>query len=219
DGNIGWLAAALTPVRKGWDGLLPVPGAKGEYEWQGFLAVKDLPQTDNPPSHWIATANHNILPAGYAHEIAYERAPNYRFRRVHQRLQAKQKFDLDEFKSMQQDSTTLAGQALARLVKRADTGDPALRPYIELLASWDGVLSRESKAGPLYAVWMQELLEELFRPHVPQRLLASLTTRSGVPVLLPALEKPDRFWFGDRPEEERDRLLQRTFASPVTNAD
>ena len=27
DGNIGWVAAAQTPIRKGWDGLLPVPGA------------------------------------------------------------------------------------------------------------------------------------------------------------------------------------------------
>src|SRR5262249_42949720 len=34
DGNIGWVATALTPVRKGWEGLLPVPGAKGEFEWQ-----------------------------------------------------------------------------------------------------------------------------------------------------------------------------------------
>src|SRR5262249_17255153 len=43
EGNIGWVAAGLTPVRKGWDGLLPVPGA-GRYEWQGFLDVTDLPQ-------------------------------------------------------------------------------------------------------------------------------------------------------------------------------
>src|SRR5262249_28033666 len=62
DGNIGWVAAALTPIRKGWDGLLPVPGAAGNYEWQGYLAVNDLPQSFNPPNHWIATANHNILP-------------------------------------------------------------------------------------------------------------------------------------------------------------
>ena len=40
DGNIGWVATALTPVRKGWDGLLPVPGAPGTHEWQGFLEVR-----------------------------------------------------------------------------------------------------------------------------------------------------------------------------------
>ena len=28
DGNIGWVAAGIAPVRKGWSGLLPVPGAE-----------------------------------------------------------------------------------------------------------------------------------------------------------------------------------------------
>ncbi len=59
DGNIGWVAAALTPVRKGWDGLLPVPGAKSVYEWQGFLPCEQLPQSHNPSSHYVATANRN----------------------------------------------------------------------------------------------------------------------------------------------------------------
>jgi len=65
------VAAGLTPIRKGWDGLLPVPGAAGAYEWQGYLAVKDLPQTFNPPGHIIATANHNILPPGYKYAIGF----------------------------------------------------------------------------------------------------------------------------------------------------
>src|SRR5262249_59519763 len=75
EGTIGWVAAGLTPIRKGWDGLLPVPGAAGAYEWQGYLAVKDLPQRFDPPEHFLATANHNILPPGYKHPIAHHRAP------------------------------------------------------------------------------------------------------------------------------------------------
>src|SRR5262245_1443101 len=31
DGHIGWIAAALTPVRSGWNGLLPAPGAR--HDW------------------------------------------------------------------------------------------------------------------------------------------------------------------------------------------
>ena len=37
EGNIGYVGVALTPVRKGWDGLLPVPGKDGKYEWDGFV--------------------------------------------------------------------------------------------------------------------------------------------------------------------------------------
>jgi penicillin amidase len=215
DGNIGWVAAALTPVRKGWDGLLPVPGAKGANEWQGFLPVEELPQSHNPAAHYVATANHNILPAGYQHEIAYEWAPGYRFARIKQRLEGKKRFRLEDFQSIQHDNMTLPGLALARLVKGVDMGDPALKPYVELLAAWDGDLSSGSRAGALYGVWLRELLDGFYRPHVPAGLLEFAGSRGGVPVMLAALEKPDNAWFGDRPEEGRDRLLRTTFRTAV----
>src|SRR5262249_51582378 len=149
DGTIGWVAAGATPVRKGWDGLLPVPGAASQYEWQGYLAVKDLPQVFNPKGHFVATANHNILPPGYKREMSYEWASPYRFERVKTRLLAKKKLDVDDFKSIQHDSTSIPGQALARLVKAVDMKDAALEPFVKLLADWDGELSDKTPAGPL----------------------------------------------------------------------
>jgi len=77
------------------------------------------------------------------------------------------------------------------------------------------VLSTDSRAGPLYAVWLQELLDGFYRPHVPARLLEATSSRGGVPVLLAALEKPEVAWFGDNPKEGRDRLLRTTFRAAV----
>ncbi len=215
DGTIGWVANGLTPIRKGWDGLLPVPGAGGKYEWQGFRDVKDLPQSFNPPAHFLATANHKILPPGYSHEIAYEWAPSYRFLRVKARLEAGKKLDLNDFKSIQHEQTSLPGLALARLVKTVDMDDPALDPYVKLLAGWDGVLSKDSRAGPLYAVWLQELEDGFYRPHVPPDLRETVRTMGGLPMMLAALEKADPAWFGVSARRERDRLLRTTFTRAV----
>ncbi|HYT94273.1 MAG TPA: penicillin acylase family protein, partial [Gemmataceae bacterium] len=215
DGNIGWVANGLTPLRKSHDGLLPVPGAGGEYEWQGFLDVKDLPQSFNPKSHFLATANHNILPPGYKGEISHEWAPPYRFLRVKQRLEGKKKFTLDDFKSIQHEETSLPGQALARLIKEVDLRNPQLGPYAKLLAGWDGVLSKDSRAGPLYAVWLQELEHDFWGAHVPPALLESVRSMGGLPVMLAALEKSDRAWFGESGRLERDRLLRTTFTYAV----
>jgi penicillin amidase len=215
DGNIGWVAAALTPVRKGYSGLLPVPGALGAYEWQGFLPLKELPQVQNPATHYVATANHNILPQGYERQIGYEWAPPYRFTRIKERLEGKKKFTLEDFQSLQHDNVSLPGRALVRLVKDLDIQGRELRPYALLLANWDGVLSAESRAGALYGVWLRELLDGFYRPHVPARLLDFTASRNGVPVMLAALEKPDPAWFGDEPTEGRDRLLRTTFRSAV----
>jgi penicillin amidase len=101
------------------------------------------------------------------------------------------------------------------LLKKAGVTDPALKPYAELIINWDGVLTRESKAGPLYAVWLNELVEGLFKPHVPARLLEFVRGRSGIPTLLAALEKPDAAWFGDEPEKKRDELLRSALATAV----
>jgi penicillin amidase len=212
-GNIGWVAAGATPVRKGHDGLLPVPG-NGGHEWQGFLPVEELPQSFNPPAGFIASANHNILPAGYKHPIAYDWAPGYRFARVKQRLEAKEKLNLDDFKSIQHDVTSLPGQSLVRLAGRLVETDE-LRPYIKLLKGWDGVLSAESKAGPLYAFWFKELQFAFLRRHLAHNLVKTVRPVTNVRVMLDALEKPDSKWFGARPEKERDRLLQETFEAAV----
>jgi penicillin amidase len=155
------------------------------------------------------------LPAGFQAEIGYEWAPPYRFARIKERLEGKNKFSLEDFQSIQHDVTTLPGRTLARLVKSVDMQDRELRPYVELLAGWDGVLSADSRAGALYGIWLQELLDGFYRPQVPARLLELTASRGGVPVILAALENPNETWFGDKPVVGRDRLLRTSFRKAV----
>lgn len=212
--NIGWVAAARMPVRPSHDGLLPVPG-DGGYEWSGYLPVRDLPQSFNPADGWLATANHNVLPPGYAHRIGHEFAPPYRYRRIRQALTSKAKWDLADFRGLQHDATSLPGLALARLLKEVDLQDPELAPYAKLLTGWDGRLDVDSCAGPLYAVWLRTLQEAFFSPHVPKELVPVLTSLSGLPVMLAALEGADPRWLGPDPGMARDRLLRESFGRAV----
>ena len=100
-GNISWQASALTPIRSGWVGRLPVPGT-GDYEWTGFR--KDLPQELNPARGFIATANNNIHPPGYAPPIMFKSsAPSWRIRRVMDMLSSGAPFSIEDFKRMQMD--------------------------------------------------------------------------------------------------------------------
>jgi penicillin amidase len=202
----------MTPVRPGWDGLLPVPGAKG-YEWQGFLPYRDLPQAHNPPQRFIATANHNILPPGYARPIAYEWAAPYRYERVHQRLTQQSQFSLEDMQNIQHDVTSLPGLQLAKLARHIDADTPRLKAAVELLVSWDGSLAVGSHAGALYGVWLQELQAALYKPHVPDSVKDAVP--DSVPVVLAALEQPEERWFGAKPQAARDRLLKDTLAAAI----
>lgn len=205
DGEIGWVAAAHTPIRKNWDGLLPVPGASGEYEWQGFLSVKALPQSFNPPQHWLATANHNILPPDYPHQIAYEWAGPQRFQRIQSRLTEKKQFTLEDFQSIQHDSTSLPARELVEMLKTVDL--PAeLEPYEKLLLQWDGLLSKDAPPGPLYAAWLQELLNAYYAESLPKDPRLERADLRNVTTMLAQLKQPS---------PARDMLIGQTFASAV----
>jgi len=142
-GNIGWQVGGLTPIREGWNGLLPVPGADGRYEWTGFQKSDALPFEFNPARHWIATANHNILPPGYTIPLGYDgwAVPN-RIDRIREMLAAPKKFDIDDFIRMQQDVTSIPAREWA-----------AKLPVEDDLHKWNGELLAESRAALIYEIW------------------------------------------------------------------
>jgi penicillin amidase len=155
DGNIGWQAAGMAPVRTGWSGLFPVPGDSGEYEWSGFRKAADLPSLYNPPAHYIATANHNILPAGYQIPLGYEWSVPFRFERIRELLTAGRKFSVADFERVQQDVTSIPARRFQQVVRRWKSAPPAAR---ELLA-WDCALTTDSRPAALYEMWLTKLSE------------------------------------------------------------
>ncbi len=217
DGNIAWVAAAATPIRPKHDGLLPVPANAG-YDWKGYLKVKDLPQDLNPPSGWLATANHNIVPKDFPHQIAYEFAPPYRFQRVKQNLEAKKKFTLDDFKKIQHDDVSIPGIRLGRLLSQVKFADPVVQKHAKTVMGWDGKLSRDSQAGVLYAYWLAELQEAVFSRVVPKEMRKDIIAKSGVTVLLQVLEQPDTRWFGTNARQTCNEILVSTFETAVKKA-
>ena len=64
EGNIGWQAVGIAPIRRNWSGLVPVPG-DGRYEWDGYLPITAKPSVHNPPEGYFATANNHLTPPDY----------------------------------------------------------------------------------------------------------------------------------------------------------
>ena len=55
-GQRGFQVAALIPVRRGWNGAMPVPGWSGATEWAGWRALDDLPHALTPATAGRAAA-------------------------------------------------------------------------------------------------------------------------------------------------------------------
>ncbi len=154
DGNIGWVAAGLVPKRRGWSGLLPVPGHTGRYAWDGFREIEELPQVKNPSSGYVATANHNILPKDYRHELGFDWGSPYRFQRIDEVLANGGKFSVEDFQRLQLDETSLPARELVAMLR--EFGGTSSEPAAAL-ADWDFVLDAASSEAALFEAWLRRL--------------------------------------------------------------
>ncbi len=180
DGNIGYKPAGRFPVRRNWDGLLPVPG-DGRYEWQGYFDMDALPEEFNPERGFTGTANSMNLPPDYPidqYRIGFEWSAPWRYKRLWEVLENDTRHTLDDSLDLQRDYTSvLARQMLERLPNLADTEAGSL------LADWDAELAADSAAAAFWSVWYTRHLNPALGTHLakldsataPKSALDSLT--------------------------------------------
>jgi len=204
-GNIGWVASGLMPIRS-WSGLLPVPG-DGRYEWKGFLNVTELPQSYNPASGFIVTANNNILPPGYTKPINYEWAAPYRADRIRSVLEARQKFSIDDFKRLQHDEYSAPAATLVPvLLAAADRRGAGARPEVVALRSWNFVMEKDQAAPAIYETWLRSVRHRLAVMLLPPELAEIVVREFELETIADLIKKPD-VNFGPHPDAARDSLV------------
>ena len=87
------------------DGLLPVPGWNGEYEWQGYVPFENRPHLINPEQGYIATANNKVAAENYPHFISHYWEPVDRITRIRQLLNTSpKKLSVEDVEQMQQEA-------------------------------------------------------------------------------------------------------------------
>src|SRR5215467_1126394 len=125
-GNIGEHSTGLAPLRKNWNGLLPVPGSGG-FEWSGFVPSSELPHFFNPKAGFVATANHRMIPENYPYKVGYEWAPPFRMERITSVLSEARdsghKLDAGDMGRLQSDIVSLPAQKLVAQLEKAAAGD------------------------------------------------------------------------------------------------
>ena len=167
-GHIGEQSAALAP-RRTWNGLLPVDGSSGKYEWNGFVPIDELPHSLDPERGFIATANNLTLASNDPRHIGHEWASTFRVDRITEVLDSSPKVALSDMSALQNDVTSLAAREALRLLRSSGVDSDAAK----LLLSWNGVITSDSSAAPLYENWIRELRSEFAR-RVTSETLATI---------------------------------------------
>jgi penicillin amidase len=213
-GDIAWVTAGFSPVRRNWDGLLPVPG-DGRYEWDGFLDPDLLPSARNPPAGFVASANAMNLPDGWPYDerpIGCEWDDPSRARRIEELLGTGGVHSLQTSCAMQHDVLSIPARRLCALLERLPQTDRLATP-LAMLRDWDHRLLADSGAAALFEIWWSRHVKPaLFEGLVPDAAARSLLPPGDVERLLVALERPARP-DGLGSEQIRDALLADTLSA------
>ena len=215
EGNIGYQAVGVSPIRNArWSGLVPVPG-DGRYEWSGYLPIKALPSVLNPPKGFWGTANNLMAPAvasDYPHPEAlhFTWGDEMRGLRVDELMRTGRRLTVQDMMAFQHDELSVVARNLVPLLLLAEPPESAEKA---MLADWDFVMAKESTAATLYLHFERQVsaaMRELFVPEAARGLLRGVNKKR----MLDHLMAPDGR-FGEDPIAGRDRLLLDAFAAAI----
>ncbi len=220
DGNIGYQMPGQIPIRAKGQGLVPVPGWTGEYEWTGYIPFDELPSVYNPPTHFVATANNKVVPDDYPYFISYEWSAPYRAERIVSQLQASDNLTIDDFRDIQADTTSIPGQRLASYILHFQPQDELQSRAWQLVGDWDYRLAADSAAAAIVEVFHVKLLENTLADELgPDLYRDYLDYVSFHNVALEQImADADSAWFDDvntAEKEDREAIVQRSFAQAV----
>ncbi|MCJ7802025.1 MAG: penicillin acylase family protein, partial [Candidatus Marinimicrobia bacterium] len=154
DGNIGIYCAAGVPIRDGWNGLEIVPGETDKYDWLGLVPFEELPHSYNPKSGFVSSANNRSAGDDYPYHISHWYAPQYRIDRIREMLTEKSLLSIDDYIRMQGDhKSKLVEKMIDRVnyvIDKIDNLNDVERQSANLLAEWDGILTKESIATTIF---------------------------------------------------------------------
>lgn len=203
EGNIGYLGAGRLPLRKQGEGTLPSPGWDEAYGWSGEVPPAQWPQSYNPPSGYIVTANNKVAGDGYPYFVSHDWASPARARRIEhllrERIDTGKRLGVADMQRIQADTLDLEAAALIgelrkRLSKLSDgrLSDSRLSDSnapdkmgehraqaARHLKDWNGDMRADSQAAAIFHAWMRHFRERVYA----DRLQANWGETEGEDVL------------------------------------
>jgi penicillin amidase len=215
DGNIGWQATGITPLRKNHSGLLPSLG-DGSMDWEGYLPIKERPNAFNPASGIIATANENVTPADYPirDAIGFEWADAFRGERVREVLSQNKKFSLDEMGELQNEYHAIPARLMVPHLLDLNFEEKIMAEAQKLLVNWEYELDPESIPAAIYVMWERKLRDNFKNALVPEKVHSDFGALRMTRVIQWS-ENPELIFELDA-ENQKNEILKQSFIEAIS---
>lgn len=201
DGNIGYQAAGLLPIRKNFDADVPVDGASGDFEWDGFIPSDQLPSAYNPARGWIVTANQDPFPGNYPYRVSGDFGAPYRSNEIRDRLIARTGWKPQDMLAVQKDvyssfSSFLAHRMVAAYDRnkaaKPEMAKPEVQDAVRLLRSWNGQMEKgtaaplvitlaynQLRSAAVHAAWPGAADTDIYQPYMAPAAIQQIVESGG----------------------------------------
>jgi len=215
EGNIGYQMPGNIPIRvEGHDGMLPVPGWNGDYDWQGYIPFEELPHFLNPPSGYIVTANNAVVGSDYPYLISEEWNRGFRAQRIVDMLEAAPRpINISTLKAMQGDNYDSIAAVLVPEILKLNFSDPELVDAQAILIEWDYQANMDSAPAALFMTFWQNLVDNTMQDNLPENYLIGVGSTSKE-IIRQLVDQPENPWWNDTSTPEREimtDILKLTF--------
>jgi penicillin amidase len=173
-GHIGYQATGRVPIRRDFDGDVPLDGSSGKYEWDGYIPFEQMPWVYDPPSGLVATANQRTFPPDFAYRVTGSFADPYRINQIRALLCAKPTLTVADMLAIQKDVYSeydhfLAQQVVAAVQKRGPK-DSIMREAATVLQRWNGQMEKDQAAPMMTQLLSTQLGTALVTSALRQRM-------------------------------------------------
>lgn len=215
EGNIGWQATGIAPIRNGFSGLVATLG-DGSMEWDGYLPIELRPNDLNPEVGFFATSNENVTPSDYkeTNALGYEWADAFRGDRVREVLGEGKNFTLEQMGALQNDYLALPARTLTPYLLNIDFESNNAKSAQASLKDWDYVLDKNSVVAGIYVMWERKIRSEIKNLILPEEALPWVGSIQ-LTKILSWMENPSKI-FKNNPIQERDDFLKHSFELALT---
>jgi penicillin amidase len=219
-GNIAYQTPGLIPIRKNGNGLTPVPGWTGEYEWEGWIPYDELPHLLNPDQGFIVTANHAVVDQDYPYLISLDWANGDRGQRItdmiSETIAQNGQITAEDFGRIQFDSKSLLAESFAPAFIGLSSSNPDVQGAIERLRGWEGYQERrDSVPAAIFEIFYMNLVRRTLADDVGEENVS----RTHSTIFFHALASQTQSgWWDDittTPTETRNDIILLALADTV----
>jgi acyl-homoserine-lactone acylase len=194
--HIAWQVSGRYPKRKAGRGHFPSPGWTGEYDWDGFVDVKDHPNIYDPPVGFLGTANHRTVSPGNGLILSSTWYAPERSERIMEMLNLDNQHTWQSSVAMQNDRYDPFTKKLQQILFEPPLADDIQNAIslwtddrkiadaheaLEILKNFDGVMSPGSKGAAVFGVFQNVFIQEVFLDELgPEQSPAWISFKSTI---------------------------------------